>query len=64
MGGPAFLAVYWSVSVRFKRPFTFGSTIAANGCMNWLLMELLENMVVLEARPPRLGVTKHLRVIF
>jgi len=62
MSGPAFLAVYGSVRMGLKRHFTFAAAVVANGCMNRFCMELLEKMVILEARPPCLSVTQHFGV--
>ena len=63
MGRPAFLAVYRSVCVGLKRHFAFTTAVGADGCVNWLLMELFEKAVIPEAWPPCLGVTQHFRVI-
>jgi hypothetical protein len=63
MSGPAFLAVYGSVCVRLKRHFTLATAVAADSCVNRVLMELLKKAVVFEAWPAGLGVTQHFRVI-
>ena len=63
MSGPAFLAVYRPVCVRLKRHFTLATAVAADSCINRVLMELLKKAVVFEARPAGLGVTEHFRVI-
>lgn len=63
MGRPAFAAIYRSILAWLKRHFTFSAAVTANGRVNGLLMELLKNMVILEARPSGLGVTQHLRFI-
>ena len=63
MGRPAFLAVYESVRVGLKRHFTFATAVGADGCVNWLLMELFEKAVIPKAWPPCFGVTQHFRVI-
>ena len=47
MSRPAFPAVYGSVRVGLERHFTFGAAVAADGFVNWFVVELLENMVVL-----------------
>ena len=64
MSRPAFLAIYRSVRTRFKWHFTFATTVAANGRVNWFRMKLLKKVVIFEAWPPCLGVTEHFRVFF
>jgi len=36
--------------------FAFAAAVAANSGVNWFLVKLLKQMVILEAWPPSLGV--------
>ena len=43
--------------MRLKGYFAFAAAVAANGGVNWFLVKLAKQMVVLEAWPACLGVT-------